>query len=52
VKDTGQERQTEYFRLTGRGDLGRHVYLLTDLEYDQGDDLKGPRGFFELGYRF
>jgi len=52
VKGTGQERRTEYFRLTGRGDLGRHVYLLSDLEYDQGDDLKGPRGFFELGYRF
>jgi hypothetical protein len=52
VKDTGQERRTEYFRLTGRGDLGRHIYLLSDLEYDQGDDLQGPRGFFELGYRF
>jgi hypothetical protein len=52
VRDTGQERRTEYLRFTGRSDLGRHVYLLMDLEYDRGDDLRGPRGFFEIGYRF
>jgi len=52
VKTTSQERVTEYLRLSGRGDLGRHVYLLTDLEYDRGDDLRGPRGYFEVGYQF
>ena len=47
-----QRRRTEYFRITGRGDFGRHFYLLTDVEYDRGDDLQGPRGFFEVGYQF
>lgn len=47
-----QRRRTEYFRFTGRGDFGRHFYLLTDVEYDRGDDLQGPRGFFEIGYQF
>jgi hypothetical protein len=52
VKTTGQQRRTEYLRFSGRGDLGRHVYLLADVEYDRGDDLRGPRGFFEAGYQF
>ena len=52
VVETGLDRRTEYLRFTGRGDLGRHVYLLADVEYDRGDDLQGPRGFFEIGYRF
>ena len=52
VKDTGQQRRTEYLRFSGRGDLGRHVYLLADVEYDRGDDLRGPRGYFEAGYQF
>lgn len=52
VKATSQDRRTEYFRFTGRGDVGRHVYALTDFEYDRGDDLQGPRGYFEIGYQF
>jgi hypothetical protein len=52
VRATSQQRVTEYLRLSGRGDLGRHLYLLTDLEYDRGDDLRGPRGYFEVGYQF
>jgi len=52
VKATGQERRTEYLRFSGRGDVGRHVYVLADVEYDRGDDLRGPRGFFEAGYQF
>ena len=34
------------------GTSGRHVYLMADVEYDRGDDLRGPRGFFEIGYQF
>jgi len=52
VKATSEERVTEYLRCSGRVDLGRHLYLLTDLEYDRGDDLQGPRGYFEVGYQF
>ena len=36
----------------GAATSSRHVYVLGDLEYDRGDDLKGPRGYFELGYQF
>lgn len=52
VRETGDRRTTAWLRLVGRGELGRHVYALGDLEYDRGDDLKGPRGYFELGYQF
>ena len=52
VKATQQDRTTQWVRLTGRGELSRRVYLATDLEYDMGDDLKGPRALTELGYRF
>ena len=52
VTSVGQQRRTEYLRFSGRGSLGRHVYLFTDFEYDRGDDLRGPRGFFEVGYQF
>ena len=52
VRETMDRRTTEWLRLVGRGELGRHVYVLGDFEYDRGDDLKGPRGYFELGYQF
>lgn len=52
VKATGEERTTQWLRLTGRGELGHGVFLLTDFEYDAGDDLRGPRGLLELGYLF
>ncbi len=52
VKATAQDRKTEYLRFAGRGDLGRHVYVLADVEYDRGDDLRGLRGFFEAGFQF
>lgn len=52
VADTQESRHTQWLRLSGRGELGHGVYLLGDLEYDQGDDLKGPRAFVELGYQF
>jgi hypothetical protein len=52
VKITGEDRTTQWLRLMGRGELGRRVYLQGDLEYDTGDDLKGPRAFVEVGVRF
>ena len=52
VKQTEQDRMTQWLRLMGRGELGHRVYLQGDFEYDSGDDLKGPRGFLELGILF
>ena len=52
VRETSDRRNTQWIRLLGRSELTRHVYVLGDFEYDRGDDLKGPRGYFELGYQF
>jgi hypothetical protein len=52
VKLNEQNRTTQWLRLMGRGELGHRVYLQGDFEYDSGDDLKGPRGFLELGVFF
>jgi len=52
VTETGESRQTRWLRLLGRASLGRRFYVLSDLEYDGGDDLKGPRALFELGAAF
>lgn len=52
LKATGENRNTQWFRFSLRGDVYGGLYLLTDFEEDMGDDLKGPRGLFELGYHF
>lgn len=52
VKSTDERRFTQWIRAVGRGNLGRGVLVTADLEYRQGDDLKGPRAFLELGWRF
>lgn len=52
LKLTEEDRSTRWVRLMGRAELGHRVYLQGDLEYDDGDDLKGPRAFLELGVRF
>jgi len=52
VQQTGQNRNTQWLRLTGRAGLGRRVYLQGNAEYNSGDDLQGPRVFLELGYLF
>ncbi len=52
VSATGENRQTRWLRLSGRASLARYLYLLSDLEYDSGDDLQGPRVFVELGSTF
>jgi hypothetical protein len=52
LKLTEEDRTTQWLRLMGRAELGYRVYMQGDLEYDAGDDLKGPRGFLELGILF
>jgi hypothetical protein len=52
VSATEEDRKTQWIRLTGRFELGRHAYLTGDLEYDKGDDLEGPRGLIEAGWIF
>ncbi len=52
VKSTAEDRVSQWLRLLARGDLGRGVFLSSDLEYARGDDMRGPRLFIELGWRF
>jgi hypothetical protein len=51
-KTTTDTRLNQWARLSGRLDLSRRVFLQVDAEYDHGDDVKGPRGLIEIGYRF
>lgn len=52
VKLDETERSTQWLRLVGRVELTRHLFVVSDLEYDSGDDLEGPRVFVELGSVF
>jgi hypothetical protein len=52
VKESSQDRVTQWSRFLARVELGRRFYLLGDAEYDTGDDFKGPRGLLELGVIF
>jgi hypothetical protein len=52
TRATGITRRTEWGRLSLRGELGHGLYLVSDGEYDFGDDLSGPRVMIELGWRF
>jgi hypothetical protein len=52
VKLTEEDRSTQWLRFLGRAELGHRVYCQGDFEYDRGDDLKGPRGFLEVGILF
>ena len=52
VEQTQQDRAQQWLRLVGRVQIGRRFFVLGDLEYDKGDDLKGPRAFVELGVLF
>jgi hypothetical protein len=51
-RSTTDTRLNQWARLSGRFDFPGRVYLQADLEYDRGDDVKGPRAVIELGYRF
>jgi hypothetical protein len=52
VKLDEQQRSTQWLRLVGRIEFTRHFFFVSDLEYDSGDDLQGPRVFIELGSVF
>ena len=52
IKLDEQERVTQWLRFVGRIELTRHFFVVSDLEYDTGDDLQGPRVFLELGSVF
>jgi hypothetical protein len=51
-KAAADQRVTEWLRLVGRLQVVRGFYVVGDLEYDRGDDLRGPRAFLEAGYQF
>lgn len=52
IKLDEQQRTTQWLRLVSRVELTRHFFVVGDLEYDSGDDLRGPRVFLELGSVF
>jgi hypothetical protein len=52
VKATGDDRVTQWLRLFARFQLPRGLYVVGDVEYDRGDDLRGPRALVELGCQF
>lgn len=52
IKATAEDRTTEWLRFLARLDLPHRLYVLGDVEYDRGDDLRGPRGLIEIGVRF
>lgn len=48
----GDRRLNQWLRFSARADWSSGVWLSGDLQYDRGDDSKGPRAWVELGYRF
>jgi hypothetical protein len=52
LMDVDEKRVTQWLRLTGRFQVVRGFYVVGDVEYDRGDDLRGPRVFLEAGYQF
>ncbi len=52
LKAGGNRRQNGWLRLSAYKTFGRGLWLRGDGQYDRGDDVKGPRATFELGYRF
>lgn len=46
------DRTNHWVEVTGQADIGRHYWLGSQLLTESGDDLKGYRIQFELGYRF
>jgi hypothetical protein len=48
----GERRLNQWLRLSARGELHRGFWLSGEAEYDDGDDVKGPRAALEVGYRF
>jgi len=52
LKAGGPSRSTQWLRGIARVNLGHGIGLAGDVEYNRGDDARGPRAFAELGYRF
>ncbi len=52
LKSQSLRRATHWVRGSGHVQLPRGLYLSSDLEYGKGDDLSGPRGLAEVGWRF
>lgn len=47
-----EDRLSEWVRLSGTAQLGRHYFLIGEYETTTGDELAGERLFLQLGYRF
>ncbi len=45
-------RQNQWLRFSMHRTFGSGLWLHGEGQYDRGDDVKGPRGAFEIGYRF
>jgi hypothetical protein len=50
--EDGTRYTNHSLRLSVRGDVGRHVWLLGEVEMEKGDESEGPRVWVEAGYRF
>jgi len=48
----GTLRLNHWLRFSGRAEFPRGLWLYGEAQYDRGDDVSGPRGAFEVGYRF
>jgi hypothetical protein len=48
----GARRRNEWFRVSAHKTFGRALWIHAEGQYDRGDDVKGPRASFEIGYRF
>lgn len=48
----GTTRQNQWYRLSAYRTFAHGLWLRAEAQLDRGDDVKGPRGAFEFGYRF
>lgn len=52
LKGTSGRHTNQWLRLDFRRELPHGCWVQGGLQYDHGDDVKGPRASVELGYRF
>lgn len=48
----GATRQNQWYRLSAYRTFAHGLWFRAEGQLDRGDDVKGPRGAFEFGYRF
>ena len=48
----GEPRANQWIRVSSSMELPYDFYLIGEVEYNTGDDLKGERYSLEFGYRF